>query len=222
MKKVFSVILAIIILACAFAGCSKPESKEAENASAESTSVSATEATEPAIPLGEDKYHLDVNITIEAPVGYNTYGKSSGYTEEMCKAQGVTYENMSKYLDMTDDGFIMVPENEPFADAAFEIRAKLKNSKDYGIINLNDLNEDELKYAADTLVAGFTGAEGYEIVKTDKATFIVFDWKTVKNTRRYATVIDGCMIYIYGETNAGPLTEENKSYLDAVAKSIDY
>lgn len=142
-----------------------------------------------------------LNAEITVPEEYSVYALNSGFTEQMCQKQGiVSVENMTLYLQVCGDEMYILPEEDSFSDPSFIISIRVKE-KDYGVENLKDLNSVDFKLMADSLVAGFSGADGYAIYENDTAKYIVFDCTILEEQCRYATIIDGKMVYFIIKTD---------------------
>ena len=63
------------------------------------------------------------------------------------------------------------------------------------------------------------GGSDYQWFHSDWYDFIEFDVKIVHQQRRYATVINGTMIYIIMETD-GPITEDEIRTIEAIVRTF--
>lgn len=113
--------------------------------------------------------------------------------------------------------------SEPIGRADFEIQIKVK-TKDYGVSNLKDVNEKEFNEFAEWLMQEFSSAEcdGYEIYETPNAKFIAFDCKMTKYQKRYATVINGKMVYFIASSPNLKISEEQNNDIKNMVDSLKY
>ena len=156
--------------------------------------------------------------TFSVPAGYHVYSKESGYTREMCDSQGIDYEGMGKYLDMGTVDAMIVPAEQMYQDAEVKINIRIKDEKDYHMDDLAAISTAELKLVAETLVTGF-GQSDYEIVEGNGLRYIVFSTKIVSDEIRYATIINGKMVYVYAQFS-GELSPQRAEDLRQIALSI--
>lgn len=128
---------------------------------------------------------------------------------------------MKTALTLKPIEIIAVPADEKYKERSFEIEIKVKDDEDYGTDNLKSMGEPMLDLFARTLIFGF-GTQEYSILETDAANFIVFDCKLAGiSQRRYATIIDGKMIYFIGKDIGGTgITEECYKDLEEIAASL--
>ena len=136
----------------------------------------------------------------------------------MCKAQGVGYDNMISYLEMSTIDVLIVPADQPLNSAEVQFEIRVKDQKDYGIDNLASLNDEDLKSFANALVSGF-GASDYEIAEENGLRYVVFSTKIMQDQVRYATIINGKMVYVFSECN-GMLPDHFAEDLHQIAMSI--
>ena len=152
------------------------------------------------------------------PDGYNVYSKDSGYTEKMCKQQGIEYEKMSQLLSLSSYDVMIIPATQKYSIDDFKILIRIKSGKEYYINNLNDLTNKEINDIATGLVTGF-GESKYDIVEGNNKKFIVFNTRISLNELRYATMLNNKMIYVFAQYN-NSITDEQKNALREIALSI--
>ena len=150
--------------------------------------------------------------------GYNVYSKDSGYTEEMCKQQGLEYEKVSQLLSLSSYDVMIIPATQKYSIDDFKILIRIKSGKEYYINNLNDLNNKEINDFATGLVTGF-GESKYDIVEGNNKKFIVFNTRISLNELRYATMLNNKMIYVFAQYN-NSITDKQKTALREIALSI--
>ena len=172
--------------------------------------------------FGSKTYYIpELQGTISVPKEYSVFGKDIYYTDEMCYEAGVNPSNMAQYLSLAFDQAYIIPRGDKFTDPSIEICLKVKEDK-YGHVDFGSLSETEYKLYADELVAEFS-ADSYSTLKKNGMRFVVFDWNepTGNTSYRYATIIDGDMIYIYASVTDSAITPEQRVLLESIATSID-
>lgn len=111
----------------------------------------------------------------------------------------------------------IVPKEKPDTDVIIAVRIKDKKYEEIGSFSL--LYEQYGDTIMETLVAGF-GATQYEIYEKNGFVYCLFDVAIDGiYQKRYATIEDGDMIYIWAEKNE-PLTEMEMEYLRCIVDSI--
>lgn len=174
--------------------------------------------------LKSGEYRIsDIPGKIKVIKKYHVYSLDNEYTPEMCTAQGVDIDEVTKYLKLTKEhtnvNMILVPANEPLVSPNFEIQIKVKD-KYAEIKNLNDLSEPVYETTASALVAGFN--TDYETYKTNNVKWIVFDCFVSTNQVRYATILNGKMIYIFGQNKSGTVTDEQRNDIKEIVDSFEF
>lgn len=193
-----------------------------ENDSAEKVTVSTEEDIVQAdTETGKINYKISaLPATVSLPERYHVYSLDNQFTEKMCQSQGFTVEQMTQYLNLSSVDMIAVPAGESFLGCSFEMDAKIKSSHDYGIDNLKNLSNEEFDLWANILIISF-GTSDYEVLETDQVKYVIFDCKLMTPERRYATIINGNMIYFIGHAGEGlEMTEENYLDLEEFATSL--
>jgi len=214
MIKRIIALLSIFVIFLA-AGCGNSESTNASQ-----------ETTAPSFP-GEPYKLTTLPGTLYITDSYHVYATNSGYTEQMCAAQGIEKSKVDMYLPLSGYDMLIFPKNEPFANPNFKINVRAKNDKDYGIQNLKDQSDEEISAMANTLVSGFASTGSVSeptIYKSSTATYIVFDWfpAGLSSQRRYATIINGTMVYFIGETPADSFTQEQDAQIREIVDTLTY
>ena len=129
----------------------------------------------------------------------------------MCEAQGVEPGNMAAYMSMAKKDLMLVPADEPYSDCSLEIYIRVKDDNDYGVDSFSDLSDAEYTQVADTLVDGFASGGftvfGSDTYETENARFCVIDCRAIDYERRYATVVNGKMIYVVAVTRDELVTD---------------
>lgn len=150
---------------------------------------------------------------------YNVYSLDNPFTEDMCKSQGVEYDNMNLYLEFSGFDMVICPKEDLLSNPSFVIEVRVKSDKDYGINNSKDLSDEDFSIWAYALSSGFGAGDTYTVVETDKAKFVVFDWEGY-NQRRYATIMNGKMVYIIGESTNKDVLASIDTDLKSIAESL--
>ena len=158
---------------------------------------------------------------------YNVYSMDSGYTEEMCRQQGVEKTQMDQYLALAGDDMIILPENGLFGKPEFQIKVRIK-AEDYGITDMKLQSNAVFDQIAKTLVAGYaeyTTVSEYTAYENSTAKYVVFEYKLPglsKYQRRYATVINGKMVYFIAETSGDAFTPEQDVQIQTIIDTLTY
>ena len=207
-------LITALLLTAVLCACGASNKVDRKQTSEPEANASAQETAE-----AEGQYKISgLPGTFDVPDGYNVYSLESGFTEEMCKAQGVGYDNMERYLEMSTIDVLIVPADQPLNSAEVQFEIRVKDQKDYGIDNLASLNDEDLKSFANALVAGF-GVSDYEIAEENGLRYVVFSTKIMQDQVRYATIINGKMVYVFSECN-GMLPDHFAEDLHQIAMSI--
>ena len=240
-KKVTSVFLAMLSALVLCACMSKEVPPAASNVTtAESTSTSAQQAdakssepsdiTQVQSEGGQEKEQQDApnctrydfpseKVSISVPNDYNVYSLEIPYTDEMCRSQGVGPENMKAGLSAMDNNALIIPANDPYSEINYKIYLKVKDKK-YENITLSELSKTDYETLASTIVSSFKVAD-YETVEGNGLRYFVFKYdRGTGNTCRYATILNGHMVYVYAVTGDTPITQEQQSVLEYIALSI--
>ena len=163
--------------------------------------------------------------TFNAGDSYHVYSLESGYTDQMCQAQGVTKAAADQYIQLCGYDAIILPADAAFADPEFEIDIRIKADKDYGVDNFKTLEEAAFSQVADALALSFsmTGEPvSYTVYENESAKYIAFDWTAVVPERRYATVINGKMVYFIAKAKGEPISQEQDEQLRAIIDTLQY
>jgi len=161
-----------------------------------------------------------LNGSIRVPNGYYVFGEDVAFTEQMCKDIGVSIENMRSAMPMLQGQTLIVPSDEPYSESVhFYLRVKEKR---YDDITLSDLSLEDYHAVASTVVASF-GVDHYETVEGNGLRFFVFQYNQgLGNIVRYATILNGHMLYVYAQVGDHTLSEQQRSDLEDIALSIQH
>ncbi|MCQ2497696.1 MAG: hypothetical protein MJ133_01815 [Lachnospiraceae bacterium] len=151
------------------------------------------------------------------PEGYMAISRDVELTDEEVDKLGYSRDKIERYLSLTFYDVIILPEGYNFSNTPVEFRIEVKNPE-YDGINFGELSKPEQEAIAQVLILGFN-EDKYELVKTDTTTFIKFYTKLQKPELRYATIIDGRMIYIYA-TEDGGIEDKYADVLESIVFSF--
>ena len=216
-----ALLMALSIAACGTSG-SAPSPAEPTPA--------AEDAAETPAALPEPDEHTRIiaaaPMSVELPEGFNAYDPEGNYTDEMCAAQGVEPENMAAYMSMAKKDLMLVPADEPYVDCSLEIYVRVKSDNEYGINSFNELSEAEFQQAAAALVTSFD-VGGFEMLGSDTCEiagvrYCVMDCKGIDYERRYATVMNGKMIYFVAVTDGGIVTDEQDAIVRQLLETVRF
>ncbi len=173
-------------------------------------------------PEGYTRYDFSpLAGSVLLPDDYVAYSNYLPFLEEKCIEQGIDPENMKSALGTIFDDAMLVPADEKYEDASMKIFIKVKEKK-YGDITLSELSPDEYELTAATIVSSF-GEDDYETVEENGLKYFVFHTDaTVENQCRFATILNGHMVYIYAATGNNEITEQQYTVLKNIATNIEY
>lgn len=172
-----------------------------------------------AVPDSPDSYRCEIpklNGSISVPNGYYVFGEDIPYTDEMCRAIGSELEKMKTAISFMQGSTVIAPANDP----NFSIFLKVKEKK-YDDITLSALSDAEYRLFAATVASGF-GVNEFDTIEGNGLRFFAFLYENQGNICRYATVLNGHMVYVYANTGSEPITREQRSVLEYIALSIQY
>lgn len=217
MKKTVAFVLLLTLLA-ALCACGSGQTAPAAQPQNQTEETEAPEAANTDVLSQElaenERLVRAVPMIFTVPDGYHAYDTEGNYTEEMCTAQGVSLENMQAYMQVSGYDFVLVPAEETMQALSFEVDIRVKDN-DNGVENLTELSDSDLANLAQMLVTGFQASD-YTLYDTQDARFIVFDCTLVHAERRYASIINGKMVYFIAIPASGEMTDEQ----DALVKNM--
>lgn len=199
MKKII-IVLFTLILVCVLAACTELDSAIDSSADKGRTSRNSVDT---AAPLKEGNTYILTALNAEITVAedYSVYALNSGFTEQMCQTQGIdSADKMTQYLQLSGNDMYILPREDSFLDPSFVVSVRIKE-EDYGIESFKDLNDTEFDLMAESLIAGFTGSDGYTVYENDTAKYVVFNYTAIEAECRYATILDGKMVYFIVQTD---------------------
>ena len=190
--------------------CYKESSIPEDSGMQQETDVSATDSQE--YPVQK------LNGSIRVPDGYYVFAEGLDYTSQMCEAINVSTANMERALHLLQGQTLIVPAGEPYADSVhFFLKVK---EKAYDDITLSELSMSEYNMIASAIVGSF-GVHDYDTVEGNGLRFFVFSYNQgLGDILRYATIINGHMIYVYAQIGENTLSEQQRSDLEYIALSI--
>lgn len=113
-----------------------------------------------------------------------------------------------------------LPVGDSLADQEVVFTVNLKSDKYPEIGTLSELFQEDKDVLEFTLIASFPETNGYKWYSTDSADYIVFETQFMEKEIRYATIVDGCMIYIF--LNNPDENEEWKPELQKIIDTIEF
>lgn len=165
----------------------------------------------------KDIYSIkELSATVKIPDGYDVFSKDNPVSDEVFKRHNIDRVQYEKYISMVFKDLWMIPVNDNYP-ASFTIYVKVKQKDVY--IQIGDLRKwpkDDLSELVDAFLQN-TGADGYEYYETKSALFYKADWFVNGHPeQRYASIVDGQMLYIFSRREDGPLTEKDRKDLKYV------
>lgn len=152
---------------------------------------------------------------------YNILFKGMTAEEPALLRSGLTLDRCEWYMSSANKDLILYRLEDQFP-APFEISIRIKDNK-YSGVDLRTYSPADAAAVLDTLYASFvtSGAENKENVTINGVPYLKFDWQNGAQ-QRYATIVNGDMIYIWAERGEGEFTEEELLLLRQVVESISY
>lgn len=236
MKKNFSLILIMLMIFTLSACGSSHDTTSHESApDYEADNIQNDDNNESSIQTGDimqskDKIEQDVDSTeysvkalngsIRVPNRYYVFGEDQDFTEQMCEDIGVQFENMKTAMTLLHGQTLIVPADVPYENCSkFFVRVK---DKEYDDITLSELSMPEYNYIASLIVSSF-GVKDYDTVEKNGLRFFVFTANQgLGDVLRYATILNGHMVYVYCEYGENTISEQQRADLEYIAVSIQH
>lgn len=112
---------------------------------------------------------------------------------------------------------------DSLGDSKIEIKVNLKPDKYTEIGSLKDLSQADREAVAATISGSFQESDGYEWYETDSADYFVFDTVIMAhNETRYATIVNGCMVYIFVSSSEGKVDESLRLELQNIVDTVGF
>ncbi len=225
MRKAIPTILALLIMLTLVA-CGGNQAANNTSSPEANTNLVSEPATEPSEepasePIPESGTRVDIprlKGSICVPDGYYALGEDLPYTDEMLSRINVRKQNFEEGLPLLQGQTLIVPADEPYADS-LHYYLKVKDKK-YDDITLSELSLSDYDLIATTVVSSFK-VDHYETVTGNGLRFFVFNANQgLGNVCRYATILNGHMIYVYVNTGDDVITKEQQALLESIALSI--
>ncbi len=159
--------------------------------------------------------HITVYLDRNA---FDVFLQDNSDNQEALEHQGVTRAQMDLYMNGVGYDIMGVPCDQSIKDCDWRFILHVKDPAYEGIDNLKNLGEIEKGMLGDTLAASFA-IDDYELYQTEDVDYIVFE---ALNSLRYATIIDGRMIYIYIHMDHGSVTDSERELLRSIIDRIDW
>lgn len=188
----------------------------------------------------QDEWRTDAELSDNGTVEqFNVYEMLNGdlvFCLDENKMNIFTDNNEEKGLSLSRTGYektqmdlyVSLSSNELFIlplgakDSKISIAVSVKEDKYSPNDSFLTLSEAEWNLTANALAAGF-GVTEYETIERDDVRYCVFDWHTgMSYQKRYATMHNGSMIYIYASRDGEELSQEDISLLIEVVESAEY
>ena len=165
----------------------------------------------------QDIYSIkELSATVRIPDGYDVFSKDNPVSDEVLKRHNVERDKLEYLISVYNADLWMFPENEIYP-TDFQINIKVKEKEAY--VQIDDLRKwsfDDRSELVEAFLTG-TGADKYEYYESESALFYKADWFMDGHPEeRYASIVDGKMLYIYSQRQNGPLTEKDRSNLKYV------
>ena len=185
------------------------------------TEQSSTVASGSAGQTGGVEYEFDGGKKhVTFPETYDVYQKDAeDFDDELVKRSGLSEEKLRQYLEALDfNDIIAVPREHQLLEDDRKIYVKVK-SDGYEGGDFRKCSEADRKTLADALVGSF-GISDYQWLNTGKYDFVCFDVTMNNHQRRYATLVNGSLVYIYMSTEQ-PITDEEIKIVEEVVRSFN-
>ena len=158
----------------------------------------------------------ELSATVKIPNSYDVFSKDNPVSDEVIKRHNIDRDSYNFLISVYFDDLWMFPANEKYP-ANFKISVKVKEKDAYAQIDdLRKWSLDDRSELVEALLNG-TGADQFEYYETESAMFYKADWFLIGYPeQRYASIVDGKMLYIYAKRDNGPLTENDRSDLKYV------
>lgn len=185
-----------------------------------------TAAYDPSRATGDSMRSFDLmdgrlNVTIDGNV-FDVFLKDNTGNDEAIAHSGVSQEKMDLYMSATGYDLMAVPaaEENSYLDADYTFLVHVKKPEYEGIENFSHLGETMENLFANNMITSFgLDPDSFEIYKTENADYIVFE---ALNSIRYATIMDGSMIYFYIRPEHGEVTDEHREMLRSIMEGVTW
>ncbi|MBE6911138.1 MAG: hypothetical protein E7473_01315 [Ruminococcaceae bacterium] len=234
MKKFFTIFVVALLVTLLLCGCQSNENTQSEIATDNIESTTVQNQSEEVLDienLKENEFRIsDLPGKITVSDLYNVYSLDNEYTDEMCAEQSVEPDRMKLYLDTQKEyggiNMFIIPKSNPIATTDFQIQIKVKSEKNYGIDNFAELSSSDFSMYKEALMQSFETALNTELTSTvyenKSKKWIVFDCYMTDHQTRYATILNGKMIYVIGKSTIGPLTNSQKNEITQIIDSLKF
>lgn len=200
----------------------------ASNDSAVSSGVAQSElvAPEPSVPAPETtpstvgyEYRISkLNGTVRIPDGYYAVDEEHELSDSACAEVGIDPAALAEAMPLLEGQTLVFPSDEQYSDS-MHIYIKVKD-RAYNDITLAELDQDAYELLVSMVISGF-GTNSYETVEGNGLRYFVFtENQGMGNFCRYATVLNGHMIYIYANTGDRTITAKQRAVLESIALSV--
>ena len=151
---------------------------------------------------------------------YNIITSGMSADDPAVLRSGIPSGMFETYMSLSNTSLIMTDINDALP-APFEIDIRVKDGK-YDDLDLREYNAVYANLMLDTIYSSFGDtASGKEIVNINGVPYLKFSWLNGSELR-YATIINGDMIYIWVNHDAGEVSDDEAALLLEVVKSVKY
>ena len=219
MKRVITIVLSLLIL-LTISACGSSQTAYTRASLETKAHMPSESASESIQEAGSRVEIASLKGSICVPDGYYALSEDLPYTDEMLKSISINKQNLEEVLPLLQGQTIIVPAGKPYADS-LHYYIKVKEKK-YENITLSNLSQSDYDFVASSVVSSFN-VDQYETVTGNGLRFFVFNYNVgLGNTYRYATILNGHMIYIYVNTGDKTITKDQKNVLESIALSIHH
>lgn len=155
---------------------------------------------------------------------YDVFTEDTPFDSPALAHQKLEKDRVDLYVVLSGYSLIAVPVGDSLADSQFEIKVNIKEPKYDAISNLKDLDQDVKDECALALVSSFSAdTNTYTWCETPYVDWIVFECDMqISKELRYATIIDGRMIYIIaGKPDTYPSNAESAE-VERIVRNIKW
>lgn len=150
---------------------------------------------------------------------YNIISKDNDESSRTLTRLPYSKEELDSFASLNNYDLTIFPIDTDLNE--FSIHIRIKEDSHLGINNIADFDEDVSNWFFEIMMNGFD-VEQYHTVRINGILFCVFDWQIMGSTqRRYATIYDEDMIYIWAEREGKTLQFSDIQLLEEVIRNIE-
>lgn len=152
---------------------------------------------------------------------YNVFTNANSNYDAAIIRSGYDATRINSYMALSNYELAVSYIDEDLLIFSVNVRVKKDMYGDIG--SFKELPSYLRPSVMDVLVSGFNGASDYTIYERDDVCYCVFDCVTSGYyERRYATVYDDDMIYVFAQREGEPLTDADLELLETIIDSMEY